>query len=148
MSYKQKENIISLLSLLFTAVPYFIYINLDYQNQTAMTTSEELKFWATALLISIPIRIVAQIVFYVLMYILYAVANGEKEMDETTDERDNLIELKSERYSNYLFFFGFAIAMVAIVLDYSASTMFGILIVFGILSELMGIFSKMVLYRS
>lgn len=147
MSSEEKQNIVSLFSILLVSVPYLLYVFIQFNNET-FTTEEELKFWAGAFLLMIPIRIVAQILMYIIFTIGVVIVTGDEEEANTiTDERDFIVDLKGERNAHYIFIFGFLAAMISILLDGGLSAMFVILIVSGFASELFGIFSKMFYYR-
>jgi hypothetical protein len=112
--------------------------------QSGMAAPDNIKFWATAMLIFIGVGVVAliviQIVFHILLSIAIAVKeqaqNGkidDKEIEKTIelemveDEMDKLIELKSLRIGYAITGFGFIAALAAIVLNYSPAVMLNIL---------------------
>lgn len=145
MSQEEKGNLISLVTTLLVSVPYLAYLLLKFQGKT-FTTQEELKFWATAMLILIPIRIVGEIVMHIITAIITAIVTGKEDKD-LIDERDKLIDLKSNRNSYYFFCIGFMISMIALVFDQSVSVMFIILIISSFFAEIIDIFSKIYYYR-
>ena len=145
MTHQEKENFISLITTLVVTIPYIAFILGKYQAETFSTT-EELKFWATAILILIPIRIVTQIVIYILYSIGRAIVTGDdKEETLLVDERDAMIELKGERIGYYVFLLGFIIAIASLATGGSIAIFFGLLWITGFTSELTTIFSKMYL---
>lgn len=144
MSIQEKRGIVSLVSSLLITAIYFLVVLRSYPE--GMTTDEELKFWAKTLLILIPVKIVGMIVLHILFSVSSAIATG-KEPEGRTDERDKLIELKSTRNSQYVFIAGFLLAMGALALGKSVTTMFVVLISFGILSEILDSASKLYFYR-
>jgi hypothetical protein len=77
MSEHQRENIISLISLLTVSTTYFSYIYSGYLN-SSLSGTEELKHWAGAILAIIPIRIILQIILIVIFKIIEAIANKGK----------------------------------------------------------------------
>lgn len=147
MTHKEKENIVGLISTILISVPYFAHVYSSYQSQN-LTTAEELKFFATAILVLIPIRIVAQIVIYILFTIAKAIVTRTDKLDpETVDERDFLIDLKGERVAHFTFLFGFLGSIVALATNSSIGVFFGILLVTGFASELFGILTKIYYYN-
>jgi hypothetical protein len=78
--------------------------------------------------------------------IIYRITTNEKE-PSFSDELDKLIELKATRNSHYVFILGFLLSMGSLVMDMSPSTMFIILFISGFLSELVGVFTQLYLYR-
>lgn len=147
MSQQEKENFISLATTIAVSIPALIYLVQRYQEEN-FTTEEELKFWATALLILIPIRIVSQIVMYILFSIGRAIITGKDEEESSiVDERDRLIELKGTRNAHYVFMVGVMLSMSALAIGQSPTVMFGVLFVSGFVSELTEIGSKAYFYR-
>jgi hypothetical protein len=147
MTHKEKENIVSLISAIIISVPYFVYIYTRYQTEN-LTTSEQLKFFATAILILIPIRILAQIIIYILFTIAKAIATRSDKLEpEVVDERDYLIDMYGEKVAHYTFLFGFLASIIALALNSSVGVFFGILIVVGFVSELFGILTKIYYYN-
>jgi hypothetical protein len=147
MTHKEKENLVALISTIFISVPYFAYVYSQYQSQT-LSTPEELKFFATSILLLIPIRIVAQIVIYILFTIARAIVTRSDKLEpELVDERDTLIDLKGERVAHYSFLFGFLASIIALASNSSIGMFFGILLVTGFASELFGILTKIYYYN-
>jgi hypothetical protein len=145
MSHQEKSNIISLVTTVIVTIPYLAFIFLKYQGESLDVTGQ-ISFWATAILLLIPVRIVSEIIIYILISILTAIVTNKEEID-FTDERDKLIELKGGRNSSYMFIFGFALAMVAAASGNAVSVMFMILIVSGFLAEVLGSISQIYYYR-
>ncbi len=145
MSIQEKRKIVNIISTLLITSIYFWYV-LQSRPEKAMTTDELLSFWATSLLILIPVSIVAKII----IHILFGIANTivTREFDSmNSDERDKLIELKATRNANYLFGAGFFLAMGTLAMDMSVTIMFMVLIVSGVLSEIMDNVSQLYYYR-
>jgi len=145
MLNEEKQNIVSLGTILLVTIPYLLYIFAKFQNES-FTTIEELKFWATAILLLIPLRIVVEILMNIAFSIINSILTKETH-SVPADERDKLIELKSTRTGLYVFCIGFIISLISIVLGYSISTMFTILMLAGIASELCDTLTKILYYR-
>jgi hypothetical protein len=130
MSYVEKRTIASIVSGTIFIVAYII------SGIAVNHPIDDVKFWAIRMLaflaIAIPIMIVTQIVFHILLSISIAVREHEhddKKIEKTIkaefveDERDKLIELKSSRIGYFFAGTGFVLALISILLDYSAGTM-------------------------
>jgi uncharacterized membrane protein len=144
MSYHEKRSIVNIISTILITGSYFWYI-LQNEPTANMNTDELLKFWATSLLYLIPVSIVAKIVIHIVFAIFNAITTREDVPKK--DERDKLIELKSVRNSNYMFGFGFMLAMIAIALNGSVTLMFAILIIGGMCSEIFDNATQLYFYR-
>ena len=132
MSYQEKRTVVSIFSGLLILVTYCIYAFNRYR--IGMLPSDDLKPWATTILIFIGIGIVAsiviQIVFHILLSISVAVVKKiqnesieEAEIEKSInlemveDEMDKLINLKSNQVSFFFAGIGFVAALVSLVLN-------------------------------
>lgn len=131
MSYPEKRSVINIINNIVISGAYYYHVYQEYQNST-MNTDELLKFWAMALMIYIPVMIVASIVIHILFSIIHHIQT--KESIPKNDERDKLIELKSTRIAQFTFAIGFILAMATLALDMNVTTMFIVLIVTGVVS--------------
>ncbi|CAN7203972.1 hypothetical protein [Paenibacillus sp. LjRoot56] len=145
MSYQEKKHIVSFISTVFIFGFYCWYIFQKVQD-TNMDTTETLRFWAAAILILIPVSIVAKIIIAIIFNIIYRITTKEVE-PSFSDELDKLIDLKATRNSHYVFTLGFLLAMGSLVLDMTPTTMFIILIFSGFLSEMASVFTTLYHYR-
>lgn len=142
MSYQEKKIIVSVCTGILVLAAYIIYA----LSQSAAVAPDDLKFWATAILLFIGIGIVAsiviQIVFHILLSIGYAIkeklSNGacdDKEIEKALeqnmveDEMDKLIGLKSMRIGFAVAGGGFVIALLSVVLNFSTVIMLNVMFV-------------------
>ncbi len=146
MPEQEKSNLISLATTLLVSLPYFAFLFFRYQGETFSGSDSELSFWASAILIMVPLRIVAEILMYIFVTIVTNILSG-KEEKMMKDERDHMIELRANQNSYAIFIIGFMGAMLAVASTGSITTMFVIIIGSGFASELMGIVSKVAFYR-
>ena len=109
-------------------------------------TGAMLTFWATAMLILIPVAIAGHIIILIVFMIVYHATAGE-EAPDFEDERDKLIELKADRIGHIIFMIGFVAAMGAVVLSMSVTAMFLAFIVSGLVSEVVSEGAKICYYR-
>lgn len=122
MSYQEKRAIASLITSTLVSCFYFAEVYRRY-NEGAFATGEEFRFWALAILIFIPLQVVAKIVVYILAVIVKAAVTRKEERD-ITDEMDDLIDLKATRNFCLVFMAGFLLAMGALVLYLPPVVMF------------------------
>jgi len=144
MSYQEKKSIVSLISSLLIFGSYCVYV---YQAQGGGNPDvEDPRFWASAILVLIPVSIAAKIVISIFFSIVYKIATNEAE-PSFSDELDKLIGLKAVRASHYVFVLGFLLALLALVLHQPLSVMFIVLALAGFLSEVAGLLTQLYLYR-
>jgi Na+-transporting methylmalonyl-CoA/oxaloacetate decarboxylase gamma subunit len=132
MSYQEKRIVASLVTGIFVMVTYCLYGIARYQA-LGNSLLNNLKFWATAMLIVMGLGIVVMILIQILLHIVLAVANevkkeiskklpcdkkivssDESEITYLEDEMDKLIALKSSNYSFGILGFGFVAGLVSL----------------------------------
>lgn len=163
MSYQEKKIIVLILTGMLVLTAYSIYA--FNKVQSGMAAPDDLKFWATAMLIFIGIGVVAAIVIQIVFHILLSIAiavkeqvqNGkcdDKEIEKTIelemveDEMDRLIGLKSLRIGYAIMGFGFIAALVSLVLNYSPAVMLNILFFSISIGSLIESIAQLYFYRS
>lgn len=144
MTYQVKKHIVSLVSTILIFGLYSMFVFRTYQEKT-MDSAELFVFFATAIVILIPIGIVATIIIHILFNIINRMAANEKE-PAFADELDKLIELKAMRNGHFIFIIGFMIAMLSLVLGSTPTMMFVILYISGFISDVFGKITSIYLY--
>ena len=78
-----------------------------------------------------------------------AIKTGEEDpkIEDIEDERDKLIDLRGTRVSYIISSSGVALSMLAFVLGQPPLVMFSLLIFFGLIAQVIGDISRLVLYR-
>jgi len=145
MSYHEKRSIVSIISTLLIYAVYFMFVFQRYQQGSAHSKNV-FSFWGSVILILIPVAIAAKIIIHIVSVIIYKITTAE-DAPCFSDERDKLIELKATRNSQYVFCFGFLLAMGSQVLHMPPSAMFIILIFSLLVSDIFGEISQLFYYR-
>ncbi len=146
MSYQERRTIMSMLSGIIIFVGYSLYIYQKY-NDRLFGNEIDLKFWATAILMMIPVSIVARIVIHIIFSIINEVTSREKD-PKITDERDKLIDLRAGRNSHYVFGLGFMLGMLSLLFEGTPTyMMFVCFVLFGFLSEMIEGITRLYYYR-
>lgn len=149
MSFQEKRSVAIMIAGITIFAVYFGVVLSRYQAlppQTVADTEQMLRFWATAMLVLIPVSIAAHIIILILFMIVYH-ATSPEDAPDFEDERDKLIELKADRIGHIIFMIGFVAAMVAVVLDMSVTAMFLAFAVSGLISEVVSEGAKIRYYR-
>lgn len=162
MSYQEKKTLVSIFTGLVLLAAYCIYA--FGKVQSGMVSPDDMKFWATTILIFIGIGIAASIVIQIIFHILLSIALSVKqqvknnkcddkkiekeiELEMVEDEMDKLIELKATQVGFVIAGIGFIGAMVSLVLNYSSAVMLNILFLsFGVGSMMEGL-AQLYYYR-
>ena len=162
MSYQEKKTIVQILTGALLLAAYCIYA--FNKIQTGMAASEDMKFWAAAILIFIGIGVVASIVIQIAFHILLSIAIAvkqraqnekceDKEIEKTIklemveDEMHKLVELKAMKIGFAVVGFGFIAALVSLVLNYSPAVMLNILFLFFCVGSMLEGIIQVYFYR-
>lgn len=162
MSYQEKRIFTSTVTGALVLGAYCIYAIGKYQS--GAVAPEDLKFWASTMLIFIGIgvaaTIVIQIVFHILLSILIAVKEkirdgqcDDQEIEKTIeaemveDEMDKLIELKSTRIGFIFAGIGFIAALVSLVLSFSPVVMLNMMFISFSIGSMFEGFAQLYFYR-
>lgn len=144
MSYEEKRELVSIASALVIIALYAAYVL--HQFPVGGWRAASPAFWASSLLIMVPVMVIPQIIIMIIFSIFIKLTTGEEEPD-SPDEMERLIELKSLRNSYYFFIIGFFAALLTLALGWPMAVMFisfgGALIGAGIF----GLTSKLFYYR-
>ncbi|MFC3770071.1 hypothetical protein [Paenibacillus sp. GCM10012303] len=145
MSYQEKKVMVSIISSILIFTLYSIYA-INHAEEGSITSASDFRFWGSFILILLPVSIAAKIVIHIGFVIFNKIATNEDE-PSFEDEFDKLIELKADRISLYVFFFGFILSMIPLVTELPTYLTFVALIFFGFLSDLMGRIAQLYFYR-
>ena len=162
MSYQEKRTVTSIVTGILVLAAYCIYAFSRFHSGSL--APDDLKFWASTILIFIGIGIAAsiviQIVFHILLSISIAVKKKmqdekceDKEIEKkikaemVEDEMDKLIELKSLRPAFLVAGIGFVAALIFLVLNYSSAVMLNILFISFCVGSFTEGFAQLYYYR-
>jgi uncharacterized membrane protein len=145
MSYREKENIVNILSgLLITGIYAWIIYQKHLQGQFDLT--EDFSKWGVILLVFMGVSIVARIIIYIIFHILNYIATREEDIP-VADERDKLIKLKATRNSYYVFSAGFILGVISLAIGMPVYWIFIAFVGSGLLAEIVDNSSQMYYYR-
>ncbi len=162
MSYQEKRTFVTILVGFLVLISYLIFIFTKHQNDTLDVNN--LKFWATTMLIFIGIGVIATIITQILFHIFYSIGYAVKEKIKNpkisdkdieksiksqmvTDEMDKIVELKSMRIGFVFAGLGFVLSLVLLLLDYSAAVMMNSIFISFNLGSLFEGFMQLYYYK-
>ena len=148
MSFQEKNIAVSLASFLLILGIYLISLFQMVQNGGLNSTSL-FRLWGIVIVLAIFFTIVATILTHIVSAIIEAIKSGgeEPDIEDMADERDKLIDLKGSKISYSVTSLGVFLAMLTFALGQPPLIMFALLIFFGILSQIVGDVSRLMLYR-
>lgn len=148
MTYQEKNITASLVT--FTLILGYYLISLLQMTQGESLTSESVfRLWGIVIVLGIIVTIATTILAHIISAIIQAIKSGgeEPEIDDTEDERDKLIDLKGTKVSYIMASIGVFLAMLTFVLGQPPLVMFTALIFFGLVAQIIGDISRLVIYR-
>jgi putative transcriptional regulator len=104
MSLPIQKALFNIVTTILIMGGYVLYV-FGINGETNIPKIEELEFWGKFMLMIIGVTIVAKIILMIIYSIFRAARHGDEENIDFMDERDKLIEMKSERNGNFLIHF-------------------------------------------
>lgn len=148
MSFKQKSIVVTLVN--FSLILVFLLIRiLQFSQNEDFTPTNIFRLWGITIGLAIIVSIVGIIMTQIASTVIETIASGEEEpeFDFFEDERDNLIDLRGTKITYTFSSIGSFIAMLTFVFGHPPLVMFTLLIVFGIVAQIAGDITRLVLYR-
>jgi hypothetical protein len=147
MSFKQKNVAASLVSFSLILAYFSFRVLLMIQRGT-LIPADVFRLWGIVIVLAIVVTIFGTILAQILFAILEAIRTHEEpEVENVEDERDTLIDLRGTKVTQFAASIGVALAMLTYVLGQTPLVMFTLLIFFGLVSQIVGDISRLVLYR-
>ena len=154
MSFQEKNIAVSLGSFILILGIYLIRLFQIFQDGGLNSTSV-FRLWGIVIVLAIIFTVIATILTHIVSAIIQAVVQaiktGEKEpdveIDNLQDERDKLIDLRGTKVTYTVSSVGVALAMLTYVLVQTPLVMFTLLIFFGLVAQIAGDISRLMLYR-
>ncbi len=147
MSYQQKSVTISLVSYLLILVYYLVRVFRMFQDG-GLVSSQLFGLWAIVIIATILVNILGNILANIVLSIVQAIRTRTGEVEPyVEDERDRLIDLKGSKVAYITFSIGVFLSMLAFAFGQPALVMFGSIILFSIVAEIVGGISQIVLYQ-
>lgn len=147
MSFEDRSNLVMILINLAMAV-YFGFWILPEVFSGGYAGVDGLAHWAQAVLLIIPVAIVATIVLTILVTIGYAIATQNGKPSEVVDERDRAIGVLGLRINLVVAGVGFLLALIGLAfLGWTAIVVLNLTFLGFMAGGLAGDVTKFVLYR-
>lgn len=148
MTFKQKNITASLVnfSLIFG---FFLFRLSQIIRNENFNASTIFPLWGIIIVLAIFVTIAATILTHILFAIVEVVRTGKDDpkIEDFEDERDKLIDLKGTRITYTVFSLGVFVAMLTFVFGQVPLVMFCLLIFFGVLAQIIGDVTRLVLYQ-
>ncbi|HJS30172.1 MAG TPA: hypothetical protein VJ768_11150 [Anaerolineales bacterium] len=148
MSYQEKTIAVSLTS--FTLIlGIYLFGLLGMVRDGSFDQRNLFLLWGIVIALAIIFTIAATILTMIVSAIIEAIRTGDQnpEINDVADERDRLIDLRGTRVTYLVSSIGVFLAMLTFVLGRPPLVMFALLIFVGLVAQIVGDISRLVLYR-
>jgi hypothetical protein len=147
MTFKQKNTTVTLVS--FTLILAFIILHVyDLMQSGTLTERNIFTMWGVVIVLATVVTVLGMLLTHAVPFIAYVIRSGDysADIDQLEDERDNLIDLRGTSVTYTLSSIGSFVAMATFALGFPPLVMFTLLIFFGVLAQVIGDATRLVLY--
>lgn len=148
MSFQEKNITVSLVN--FTVILGFFLIRVWQMIQDGgLRAADVFRLWGIVIVLAVVVTIFATILTHIFSAVIQAILSGgeEPEIESLADERDKLIDLRGTQITYRVSSIGVLLAMLTFALGQPALVMFTLLIFFGVVAQIIGDISRLILYR-
>jgi hypothetical protein len=147
MSYQERNITASFVS--FTLILGFYLVRIFQMIQSGgFNLTNTVRLWVTVIILGIVVTIIGTILTHIGSGIIQAIKTREEPViEDIEDERDRLIDLRGTRVAYFMYSIGVFLSMLAFAVGQPSLVMFSLLIFFGLVAQIIGDISRLVLYR-
>ncbi len=148
MTFHQKNVVVTLVS--FSLIMLYMTVRIGWLVQTdSFTDTNVFWLWGVVIVMATIVTIIGMILTHIVAAVRETIAHGEADesVDDTKDERDIRIDMQGTKVTYTVSSTGVALAMLSYVLGQSALVMFTALIFVGVIAQVVGDITRLVLYR-
>ncbi len=148
MTFQEKSIVVSLGTGILV-LAYFVIRSVFLYSGGIPESVLVFRLWGMTILLMIIFNIAGNILANILTAVMEAIRTGgeEVEIEDVTDERDELIKLRGTGIGYTVFSIGGGIAMLTLVLGQPALVMFSLLTFFGLVGEIVADSMRLYYYR-
>lgn len=148
MTFQQKNVTVTLVSFSLLLLFFLIRVNRLVRTDT-FNDSSVIRLWIFVAVFAVVVTVVGIILTYMAQatYEAITTGNGDIEIDDTVDERDELIDLKGTKITYTISSIGSFLAIMAFALGQSAVVLITLLLLFGIIGQIAGDVRRLWLYQ-
>jgi hypothetical protein len=148
MTFKQKNIAVSLVNFSLILSFYLLRLFQLIRNENFNATTI-FPLWGIIIILAILVTVAATILTHIVFAIIASVKTGKDnpKIEDFEDERDKLIDLKGTQATYRVSSLGAFIAMLTFVFGQVPLVMFCLLVFFGLLAQIIGDTTRLVLYQ-
>lgn len=147
MSYQEK-NITASFVVFTLILGFYLFRVFQLTQNESFDLTNMVRLWGTVIVLGIVVTIIGTILTHIGSGIIEAIkTQQEPVIKDIQDERDQLIDLRGTRITYVVYSLGVFLAMLTFAFGQSALIMFSLLILAGLVGQIIGDLSRLVLYR-
>ncbi|MBE2222700.1 MAG: hypothetical protein IAF02_14225 [Anaerolineae bacterium] len=148
MSFQEKNITVTLISFSLILIFYTTRV-FQMAADGGLNSTDLFRLWGIVIVLSIIVTIIGMILTHIVSAIVIAIQTGDEnpDIEDIKDERDELIDLKGTKITYTVTSLGSFFAMFTFVLGQSPLVMFALLVFFGLMAQVIGDVTRLVIYR-
>lgn len=147
MSFQEKNISVSFVTFTLILGFYLLRLFQMYLDENLIPVNV-FRLWGITIALAIVATIILTIITHIVSAVIHKVkTNEDPEIEDIKDERDQLIDLKGTKTAYLLHSIGVGVSMLTFVLGQPPLVMFTLLIFSGLLAQIIGDITRLVLYR-
>lgn len=148
MSFQQKNITVSLVNFSLI-LGFFLFRVFQMIQRDDFVPENIFRLWGIIIGLAIVVTIIGTILTHIVSAIFEVIRTGNEDpkIEDFEDERDKMIDLRGTRITYTVFSLGVFLSMLTFVFDQPPLVMFTLLIFFGLVAQITGDVSRLILYR-
>ena len=148
MSFQQRNITVSLVTFILILGFYLIRIFQLLQTDSFISTNV-FRLWGIIVVLAIVATILLTILAHIGSAVFQVIKTGDEnpKIEDFQDERDKLIDLRGTQITYVASSLGVLVAMLTFVFGQPPLVMFSLLVFSGLLAQIIGDISRLMLYR-
>jgi hypothetical protein len=148
MSFQEKNITVSLVNFSLI-LGFFLFRVFQLVQGGRFESSNVFRLWGIVIALAIVVTIFATILTHIVSAIIEAIRTGEEnpKIEDFEDERDQIIDLRGTKVTYFVSSIGVFLSMLTFALGRPPLVMFTLLIFFGVVAQIIGDISRLLLYR-
>jgi hypothetical protein len=144
----QERNIAASLVVFTLILGFYLTRVIQMIQNESFNLSNMIRLWITVIVLGIVVTIIGMILTHIGSGILQAIQTREEPViEDIQDERDRLIDLRGTKVAYVVYSIGVLLSMLTFAFGQPPLAMFSLLILSGLLAQIIGDLSRLVLYR-
>ncbi len=148
MSFQQRNITVSLVTFNLILGFYLVRISQLFQTDNFISTNV-FRLWGIIVVLAIVATIFLTILAHIGSAVFQVIKTGDEnpKIEDIQDERDKVIDLRGTQITYVASSLGVLVAMLTFVFGQPPLVMFSLLVFSGLLAQIIGDISRLILYR-